>query len=85
MHFIEDGANLTNADLSMSQLDFARLGAVIFKNTTLTGSHFWDAEILECMFVDCDLTDARGLDRARYLGYSTVDLRTPLDDRRTFR
>ena len=75
MHFVLDGADFTDAVLAEATLANARAGAVLFKNTNLDRTEFYQATISECLFIDCDLssTDFR---QARFAGYSTIDPRT---------
>jgi hypothetical protein len=65
-----------NADLANATLKRAHLGGAILESTGLNGTNFGEAFVAETAFVNCDLTESKGLDRIFHLGPSTVGIDT---------
>jgi uncharacterized protein YjbI with pentapeptide repeats len=74
-------ANLTRADLSGSILKWADLArselvGTNFTRASLTGSNFASAGVWNTIFVDSDLSAARGLETIQHLGPSSIAIDT---------
>jgi Pentapeptide repeats (8 copies)/TIR domain len=69
-------ADLTRADLSMADLSMADLSAVKLSTAKLSGANLTGATCNETLFVDIDLSDARGLETVRHHGPSTIGTNT---------
>jgi len=66
-----DGADLTGSSLVGANLDFTDLS-----RAELSGVDFESATIGYCTFVDCDLSDAKGLELVKHHGPSSIGLDT---------
>ncbi len=81
-----EGAVLSAADLSFTNLSWANLsgvslkkailGEVTLKETILDGTKFHECKIRATIFINVNLSLAKGLDRADHLGPSSLDFGT---------
>jgi hypothetical protein len=69
-------ADLTKADLTKADLTKADLGGAILHGTILRGADLSTAILYETVFVDTDLTSAKGLETCQHWGPSSIDYRT---------
>jgi uncharacterized protein YjbI with pentapeptide repeats len=78
---ILSGANLRRADLGDANLNGAKLngadlGDAILNGASLSGADLSGATLFETLFVNTNLTRAKGLETCQHLAPSTIDHRT---------
>lgn len=70
------GADLRRADLSRANLIVANLSGADLSGANVRGADLSGAKLIETIFGDTNLEEARGLDACEHLGPSTLDHRT---------
>jgi hypothetical protein len=70
-------ADLSNADLSAANLDGtnlsrARLISTHFISANMTGVNFTDSKMIDTVFANVDLSQAKALERVKHFGPSTI-------------
>jgi uncharacterized protein YjbI with pentapeptide repeats len=69
-------ANLNSVDLSYANLSGAELGRVVFNEVDFREANFTKAIFENTVFADCDLTAAKGLNKIKHFGPSSIDIQT---------
>jgi hypothetical protein len=64
-------ANLTDVNLTE-----ANLGRATVYRSNLRGTNFTKARLAETVFADCDLSVAKGLEKAKFISPSSIDINT---------
>ena len=66
------GANLSSTHLNRANLIGANLGSAHFKSGTIEGANFTDSKMVETLFADIDLSQAKGLETVKHDGPSSI-------------
>ena len=74
--FVLRGADLTGANITGANLDRAVLDGADLSKAVLRGASLHETYISETLFIDTDLTAAKGLESCIHGGPSTIDYRT---------
>lgn len=72
------GADLSEVDLSGADLSGADLIYTVFRNAIVSEADFGSALLVGTLFADCDLSDAKNLDKAEHRAPSTIGIDTIL-------